>query len=995
MHKRSWIPANVEYGLVAIGICLVLVGSAVCVQPELFPTADQRLVKTVLAAIELRRPDAFDLAREYLKRPESGPFGIALAADAAAVNFENDAAIELYRKLPKDGGNWEFLSEMGLARRCEVTGRLTDEERHLSRALELFPHHIEASSRLGHILQVAGRNWEAISCFFDLIRRGKCRGDELLGIAAPERFFRADEHLEELGLAAKPPEIMIKLAVARRVIYENRQAEAERLLREVIDVMPQRGEAQGRLGRIIYDRGDAAEFLQWRGQLPNDARNHPEVWFVQGLQARRLGLIEGATRCFLETLTLSPNHLAANVQIAGCLDQQKQSELAKEFVQRAEKLASVESLLNLLRNDVDPDLMKRLITIYGELGRFWEAAGWTYVMTHLPGVSNARTFEELRYWLHKAEQDSHQVSVQFNPAARLRRSDFREPRWGSTSDSRNVSNPLQRNEASRATDEIPWSFQEEAERVGISFNYYEGTTEETRLQHILNVVGGGVAAVDYDLDGLCDVYLAQANNWRDPTPQPNYTDRLFRNVDGRFMDVTVLAGTDELSFSHGVTAGDFDQDGFSDLYIGNLGPNRLYRNNGDGTFSDVTITSGVAGNEWTTSSVFADFSGDGLPDLYVANYSVMEETARKECKDKSGEQMACTPDMLTAEFHRLYLNEGDGRFRDITSESGMRIPNGRGLGLVAWDFGGDGRLGLFVANDTSPNFLFINSGTGNDGIPKFREEGAVRGVAYDADGNAQACMGIAAGDANGDGQLDMYITNFFGESDTLYMQKADGFFDDATRPFTLRDAGFWTLGFGCQFADLDGDGWDDLISTNGHVDQHSSRGDEDRMPPQVFRNLRGKRFEEVPGTKLGPFFQKGYLGRGLATLDWNRDGKTDVAISHLHSPFALVTNQTKSSGTPLVIKLVGRTGAREPTGAIVRVQTESRVMFRLLTAGDGYLSTNERRLAFAIPKGEQVNQLDVKWPRGVMQHFGAVRAGLEVLLIEGSGTPISLHEFQD
>ena len=373
----------------------------------------------------------------------------------------------------------------------------------------------------------------------------------------------------------------------------------------------------------------------------------------------------------------------------------------------------------------------------------------------------------------------------------------------------------------------------------------------------------------------------------------------------------------------------------------------------------------------------------------------MEETARKECKDKSGEQMACTPDMLTAEFHRLYLNEGDGRFRDITSESGMRIPNGRGLGLVAWDFGGDGRLGLFVANDTSPNFLFINSGTGNDGIPKFREEGAVRGVAYDADGNAQACMGIAAGDANGDGQLDMYITNFFGESDTLYMQKADGFFDDATRPFTLRDAGFWTLGFGCQFADLDGDGWDDLISTNGHVDQHSSRGDEDRMPPQVFRNLRGKRFEEVPGTKLGPFFQKGYLGRGLATLDWNRDGKTDVAISHLHSPFALVTNQTKSSGTPLVIKLVGRTGAREPTGAIVRVQTESRVMFRLLTAGDGYLSTNERRLAFAIPKGEQVNQLDVKWPRGVMQHFGAVRAGLEVLLIEGSGTPISLHEFQD
>ena len=979
-----------------MGVCLVLVGAAVCVQPECFPTADQRLVKTVLAAIEVRRSDAYDLAQEYLKRPESGSFGIALAADAAALNFENDAAIEHYRKLPKDGGKWEFLAEMGLARRCEVTGLLTDEERHLRRALELFPHHVEASSRLSHILQVAGRNWEGISPFFDQILRGKCRGDELLGLAAPERFFRADEHLEELGLAANPPEIMIRLADARRAIYENRQAEAEKLLREVIHVMPQLGEAQGRLGRIIYDRGDEAEFLQWRGQLPSDAQNHPEVWFVQGLQARRLGLIEGATRCFLETLYLSPNHLAANVQIAGCLDQQKRSELAKEFVQRGEKLANLETTLYLLRKDVDPELMKRVITTCGEMGRFWEAAGWTYVMTHLPAVSSARTHQDLKYWLNKAQHDPDQVSRQFNLTARLRRSDFREPRWGASVVSGNFSDQRRGNNGlSGVIDEIPWSFQEEAERVGISFNYFEGTTEETRLQHIFNVVGGGVAAIDYDQDGLCDVYLTQANNWRDPAPQPNYTDRLFRNVDGHFVDVTVLAGTEELSFSHGVTAGDFDQDGFSDLYIGNLGPNRLYRNNGDGTFSDFSAGSGVAGNEWTTSSVFADFSGDGLPDLYVANYSVIEETAKKECKDKSGVQMACTPDMLTAEFHRLYLNEGDGRFRDITLESGMRIPNGRGLGLVAWDFGGDGRLGLFVANDTSPNFLFINAGTGHDGVPKFREEGAIRGVAFDADGNAQACMGVAAGDANGDGQLDMYITNFFGESDTLYMQKADGFFDDATRPFTLRDAGFWTLGFGCQFADLDGDGWDDLISTNGHVDQRSSRGDEDRMPPQVFRNLRGRRFEEIPGTKLGPFFQKGYLGRGLATLDWNRDGKTDVAISHLHSPFALVTNRTSTTSIPFVVKLVGRTGAREPTGAVVRVQTDSRVMFRLQTAGDGYLSTNERRLAFAIPKGERISQIDVKWPSGTMQHWGVVSAGQEVLLIEGRETPIFLFQFHD
>jgi FG-GAP-like repeat/ASPIC and UnbV len=505
------------------------------------------------------------------------------------------------------------------------------------------------------------------------------------------------------------------------------------------------------------------------------------------------------------------------------------------------------------------------------------------------------------------------------------------------------------------------------------------------------VMGGGLAAIDFDRNGWPDIYLAQANNWREATPSSKHADRLFRNLLGeRFEDVTDLAGVGDLSFSHGVTVGDFDQDGFPDIYVGNKGPNRLYHNNGDGTFRDTTDSAGVAGQEWTTSSVFADFTGDGLPDLYVANYTLLDDTARKECHRATGEPMACTPDVLPAEHDRCYVNLGDGTFRDVSHAAGIRVPDGKGLGVIAWDFEGTGKLGMFIANDTTPNFLFLNRGNDSNGTPRFAEEGVVRGVAFDVDGNAKASMGVAAAEATGDGRIDFYITTFFGESSTLYSQRPDGYFDDLTRPFTLRDSGFWMLGFGCQFADLDGDGWNDLIATNGHVDQSSSRGDPDRMPPQIFRNLAGKRFEEVPRNKLGAFFQGHYLGRGLATLDWNRDGKTDVAISHLHSPFALVTNRTQSLNRQLVVRLVGRSGCLDPTGAVVRMRTGSREQIRLQTSGDGFLVTNERRLDFSISQDDHIDKLEVRWPGGLTQRWTDLAFAQELVLIEGRNLPVTL-----
>ena len=972
--------------LTSIVLLVLLGGAATCAYPALFPSTQQRSINRILDEAARHQPHALVLANQYIEEYPDDPLGFALSAQAACTQSKHELAIGFLKRLPADGGRWEFFGQMGQAIRREILGEITAAEGHLRRALELSPYDIEANSRLGHLLQVQGRTWEAAPHFFLVMQRGKCRGDELLGMAATERFFRDDERLERFSKQIHPPEPLIKLTDARRGLYENRSEEAERLLRELLSVRPDLGEAQGRLGRIIVDRGEIAEFLQWCGGLPENARDHPEVWFAQGLEARRLGQTEGAIGCFLETLALSRNHLGAHLQIAGCLDRSGRPEVAREFARRAELLTEMESALNFARGDINEASLANVVRLAGLLGRYWEAAGWSYVMTLLE-IPPEAPMREMRRWLALARSDAAPEAKNQFPARLLNRHDYPAPRWPLVA-------TLPRHEHVEAAAEPAWSFVDDASRLGIRFQYYEGTTEENRLLHIFNVTGGGLSALDYDLDGWPDLYLAQANNWRDSSPQPEYTDKLYRNLQGtQFIDVTAVANIDEQGFSHGVTVGDYNQDGFPDIYVGNLGPNRLFHNNGDGTFTEVTAIANVSGNEWTTSSVFADFNGDGFPDLYVLHYSLVEHTQSKECTRDSGERMACTPGTLIAEPDCLYLNLRDGSFRDISAESGIHLSEGKGLGVVAWDFAGDGRLGIYVANDTSPSFLFLNDGPDAQGVPQFREQGVVRGVALDVDGNAQACMGVAAGDPNGDGRIDLFITTFFGESKTLYSQRPDGFFDDLTRTFNLREPGFWKLGFGCQFADLDGDGWEDLIATNGHVDQRSSRGDPDRMPPQVFHNLSGRRFAEVPRSVLGPFFEGNYLGRGLATLDWNRDGLTDTGISHLHAPFALLTNLTPPSSQPLVVRLIGRHGCREPTGALLRMQSGTTVQTRLQTAGDGFLVTNERRHQFAVPRGRSTAELEVRWPGGAVQHWPDVPAGCEVLLIEGRSQPVILRRF--
>ena len=538
-------------------------------------------------------------------------------------------------------------------------------------------------------------------------------------------------------------------------------------------------------------------------------------------------------------------------------------------------------------------------------------------------------------------------------------------------------------------------FTDVTETAGIDFRHIHGGGGENPKRYDIETMGSGVAFFDYDRDGFLDIYAVNGQFLTDSATD-SVGNALYRNErDGSFVDVTEQAGVGDRGYGMGVAAGDYDNDGYSDLYVTNYGPNVLYRNKGDGSFSDVTEQAGVGDRLWGVGCAFLDYDNDGDLDLYVANYLIYKMAdADRILKPYLARNVDAPtlmgyphPDNFEGAPDLLYRNAGDGTFADVTRESGIYNPDGKGMGMACSDYDDDGDTDIFVANDLTENFLYRNAGDGT-----FTEEGLIAGVAYDRDGRTQSGMGADFGDYDNDGDFDLFMTDYQAETNPLYHNEGGGFFVDRAFAVGLAIPSLPYVSWGNLFFDFDSDGYRDLFVANGHVLDNAELFDSSssyHQPNQLFRNAgpntSGRwHFSDV-SSQAGPALQMASPSRGVACGDYDNDGDSDLFVLNSNLPATLLRNDSLHSNHCLMVRTLGVESNRDGIGARVRVVAGDLVQIAEVRSGSSYLSQNDLRLSFGLGSRKRLERIEVLWPSGAMDVVVDQPANRLITIEEGVG----------
>lgn len=894
-----------------------------------------------------------------------------IAGEAATKSGRMDAAVKYYTAAADHQETDEgLLARFSAAEIYFATGRLSEAERAYRAVLKRQPNNGATNSRVALLLAMTGRHWEALDHFFRLIQGGDATYRELSMAADMGRQIRQRDMLKEWN-EKNPAGRLVKIASATAA-FHNGEPEARRLLESLVKKYPTEIPVQAMLGELLIESPRASDFTAWHNALPILASDSSDIWYVRGRWAQRHSELQVSASCFRRTIAMMPFHRRGFASLGQVLTALSDPE-STAVVEHSERMVRVTQLVEqILRDDGNnQSATVEIVEVMAKQGRIWEALAWSVVgKNRFPGTAFFPRF--LQDHAHRLNENPPRIAdSDFAGSAKVPLSAAEFAKLvASVEDSMSTT-------TNTVAQQSSISFEDTGD---IPFQYYNADDPQTEGIRTFEQMGGGVGIIDIDLNGTPDVFLAQGTEWetgRDaPQTTGSYFDKIFRNDGvGGFDDVTPMALQHDSGFGQGCAVGDFDNDGFPDLYVATTGRNCLYRNFGDGTFLDVTDSANLADAAWTASAVVCDLNADGLPDIFDVNYLAGDDVFQKICQKR-----ACSPTVFKGAVDQLLVNQGDGRFKRV--DNATPADDAKGMGIVVFETKPDRRPTLFISNDQVANYLLQSVPAQNTGNLKFINRAIETGLAFNDQGLPMACMGVAMDDFDGNSLPDLFVTNFQDEANTVYMQDVPGLYRDATNAAGIQAPSYPYTGWGTQSLDADLDGLPDIAVANGHVDDGRPYGGDYHQRPQFFRNTGGQ-FQELPAADVGEWFAGQYLGRGMARVDWNLDGLPDFIVSNINAPLAVLKNTTTGAGHFVRVKLHATQTARDAIGARVSLQLKDRLVTRQLMAGDGYMASNERVIEFGLGDTALVAEITIHWPSGATSRITAPPINSTLIVVEG------------
>lgn len=893
-------------------------------------------------------------------------------------------------------------------------GRLFDGMAMLEEALQHQPDQHETRRWLYDFYMGTENRLRGIPHGRYLIRQRQFDLQLLMSLSNTERRTQDTEPL--VKMAERNPEDdrpLVGLAKAKFDLGE--LEESIRILREILDQHPEFVTAQALLCQSLAAADQHQELKELLPELRPAVRQNPLYWIALGDWARSRERHDEAARAYWEAAQRDPDVLDAwsklsmSLQRIGDAEASRPVEIPGDVRRAVAERASQLSQFNQSKNRFDRTgsisrkIALEIVESLRQLGRLWEAEAWAAIATTLPEDDTAPVEQVRQSIVASLQRTTPWQITEGHREFDLDLTELSLPEIAGVSRQHAGEKSPEQNQPGEAdesgpgdqpSDAVGLRLINEAPQRGLSFF---GRTADDLDQPGISLhetLGCGGGSIDFDLDGWTDLYLVAAGGT--PPKHDSAANTLWRNLQGNFADVTGASDTGDTGFGQGAAVGDVNEDGFPDVLVLNYGPNTLLINNGDGTFSDDSerLNEPQPNTDWSTSGAIADVDGDGLSDLVVVNYCAGLEPSTRECPAEGFDvARSCTPMMFPGCPDRFLRAEADGSFSDQTKAwSATPEVLGRGLGITAGAFDSGAGVDLLIANDMTNNHYW--SRAERDGDFALSESAMLRGLAGDARSLAQGSMGIATADMNGDGGVDFYVTNFHQEYNTYHQQRGDGLWQDQTSRVGLADPTMLLVGFGTEAVDLDHDGTLELVVTNGHVDIFS-RNDERAVyahPMQVFRRESDGTYGSVGQSMAGEYVSVPHVGRALWTLDANRDGRVDFAVTHQTEPVALLVNQSETQGAWLGLRLRGTRSARDAIGAVVEVQAGERRWTHHQTAGSGYMCSNEPDFTLGLGEFSGDCQVTVTWPDGRKEVFPDLSPGARWLLVEASGAPFRLGE---